>query len=147
MFISCRFPVITILNAFITSGVFNLGTTGGFELIVSQTQLFYRELLNLTTYGSPSLNYNTGKTNSITININRGSQSFFAVNNNRVIMSNNTPAYNQSIYDNIYIGASPIASATVPQGLRLNEILIYNRSLSFQEEKQINRYLKFKWGI
>lgn len=141
-------PTISTPNDIITSGVFNYsgGASGGFQLYVASAYIQYRELNLTATFSSPQMAYNVGL-NLIIVNIKRSGISYITVNGVRSIMSNNTPAYNQSIFDNIYIGTSPVLTGGTPTGFKFCQLVIYSRSLSFQEELNVGRGLKFKWGI
>lgn len=150
MFIAGLIPPVSVPQYLISSGAFNNGSTGGFELIVVSNfggSIAYRELLNIETFPVTLVNYNTGKTNVISLNLKRGDKSYITINNNRKKITDNLPNYNQSIFDNISLGSSNKNTGAIPQGFKLFEMLIYNRSLSFEEESKVNRYLKFKWNI
>lgn len=147
LFICAKLPSIITPNIILASGIFNFaGGTGGFEILVYNNQIFYRELNIITTFGSLGITYPLSGF-ILCVNIKRSGMSFFTINNSRIIMSSNTPSYNQSTYDNIYLFSSPINSAGVLLPSYFNQMVLYNRSLTQQEEGRIIRHLKFKWGV
>lgn len=147
VFLVVNLPVTTTPLMIMSSGVFNFsGGTGGFELLASNNQIRYRDLLAIEKYVSPPISYVPNANTVIVVNIKRSGRSYLRVNTSRAIMSANTPAYTQSIYDNIYLFSSPISTAGIIGPALFSQMLIYNRSLIAQEEGSVTRFLKFKWG-